>query len=395
MAGNHQLWRTDHQLRPQVSDLRLHTVKVLVINTSGENSGAEFSLLTMLQQKPGRELTFCLATPPNSLLEKQVGTPTLVRTFDLVKIIRPTGIKNSLNTIRRWFSSFRALRHWAKQEQIDLIYANNLKAVTYGIALKLVLSKKLVLHSRDNATQWWVRTISAFFADRILCISAYIENQYKGKEHKTMRAYPLVQLKALEEKEPLPDLRAQLGIDPNQLLVAQIAQLAPWKNHRLFLEMATRLKKENVHFLIIGAPLCLKDQAYKQQLQAEAVQLGLQDRVSFPGFLPNIAAVLQQIDLLVHPVANEPFGRVMLEAQLAGLPVVSIKAGGASEIITDSSTGFLIDSLSAHELAEKTRMLLHNEPLRKQMGMAAKKQARCKFAIETHSQQLFEHLSQW
>jgi 1,4-alpha-glucan branching enzyme len=84
-------------------------------------------------------------------------------------------------------------------------------------------------------------------------------------------------------------------------------------------------------------------------------------------------------DVFLYPSIYEGFGRVMVEAGAAGLPVVATATAGATDIIRDGETGFLAPIENAPALAERVRQLLRDAPLRSAMGAAAQQWIRAAF----------------
>ena len=76
------------------------------------------------------------------------------------------------------------------------------------------------------------------------------------------------------------------------------------------------------------------------ELERLARQLGVP--VYLPGRVPDVAAWLRRAALLVHPARWEGFGLALLEAMLAGLPVVATRVSSIPEIVADGETGLLV-----------------------------------------------------
>lgn len=73
---------------------------------------------------------------------------------------------------------------------------------------------------------------------------------------------------------------------------------------------------------------------------------GVDSRVEFAGGNQDIAAVYREADLLVHPAIYEPFANVCLEALASGLPVITSRINGASEVIEQGKSGAVVDDPS-------------------------------------------------
>lgn len=141
------------------------------------------------------------------------------------------------------------------------------------------------------------------------------------------------------------------GIDPQRFEIAAgwtppqerfrfvaVGRLVPYKGFHLTLRaMARSSVLQNCDFTIIG------DGPEKERLQALALELGLQDRVTFAGWMPQpeVAAVLRQSQAFVFPSLREFGGGVVLEAMASGLPSIIVDYGGPSELI-DARTGIAL-----------------------------------------------------
>lgn len=88
-----------------------------------------------------------------------------------------------------------------------------------------------------------------------------------------------------------------------------------------------------------------------ERLRVLVRESGLQQHVEFVGWVDSVAEFLNRADVFVLPSREEPFGIVLLEAMAAGLPIVSTRTDGASEIFSDESA-YLVDVDDAPALAK-------------------------------------------
>jgi glycosyltransferase involved in cell wall biosynthesis len=97
------------------------------------------------------------------------------------------------------------------------------------------------------------------------------------------------------------------------------------------------------------------------------------DRTVFLGALSldEVAAAYAAADLCVWPAVNEAYGMAMLEAQAAGLPVVSCAARGVPDVVEHGRTGLLAPAGDERALADAVRELLLDKDRRARMGAAA------------------------
>ena len=126
------------------------------------------------------------------------------------------------------------------------------------------------------------------------------------------------------------------------------------------------LQDPHVHLLAVG-------KGDTEHYQALAAQAGIADRVTFAGPTGDIEQVFGAADLFAFPTYYEPFGMVITEAMASGLPVITSRSAGASEMITEGVSGLLLDRPGdAGELSRKIRHLLSRADLRKDMGLRAR-----------------------
>jgi len=104
---------------------------------------------------------------------------------------------------------------------------------------------------------------------------------------------------------------------------------------------------------------------YGLELCAMAGRLGIADRVDFRGFRDDVWAELAGMSICVHAsVVPEPFGQVIVEAMLAGVPVIAAEGGGPSEIVTSGEDGLLYPPGNVDALAHALRRLRRDPALR-------------------------------
>lgn len=178
---------------------------------------------------------------------------------------------------------------------------------------------------------------------------------------------------------PLPGPPYRVGI---------IGNLAPFKGHEHFLEIAARLCRirPDVQFVCAGGHA--GDPDAPARLAKRAHDLGIADRMRFLGFCSNVSAVLSQIHILVHPARFEAFGRVVAESLASGRPVVASLEGGLPEIVDDGETGFLVEPEDTNGFASAILGLIEDDELRMRMGRLGVQRARERFSIQRHVQGL-------
>jgi glycosyltransferase involved in cell wall biosynthesis len=175
------------------------------------------------------------------------------------------------------------------------------------------------------------------------------------------------------------EARQMLGLAPDQPVVACVAHLSP-KKGQIFLLQAVALLRERFPDLIC---LLAGEGEMAEQLQLQAVELGIKEQVRLLGFRRDVMSVMQASDVVVLPsIAKEGLGLVLVEAALLEKPAIGSNAPGIDEAVLDGVTGLLVPPGDAAALADSLAVLLDDAALRSQMGQAGRKRALQMFTQE-------------
>jgi glycogen(starch) synthase len=137
--------------------------------------------------------------------------------------------------------------------------------------------------------------------------------------------------------------------------------------------------RPSAHFMIAG------DGPERPRLEKQAVELGLDGRIAFPGWISplRVHELINTATVVVMPSRwREAFGIVALQAAQIGRPVVATCVGGLPEIVADGMTGLLVDNEDAAALGDAIGSLLADPALAVRMGEAARVRAFEQFGFE-------------
>ncbi|MGI8839350.1 MAG: glycosyltransferase [Caulobacteraceae bacterium] len=145
---------------------------------------------------------------------------------------------------------------------------------------------------------------------------------------------------------------------------------------------------EHLHCRHAGARFVLVgDGALRQEAQEYVTRLGISDRVLFTGRSSSVGYWLARMDALMLLSRFEGTPNALIEAQLAGAPVISTPAGGSAETIIAGKTGFVLASAEKPDIEEASDRLmdlvLMGPEGRRAMGEAARVWAERSFSVET------------
>lgn len=128
--------------------------------------------------------------------------------------------------------------------------------------------------------------------------------------------------------------------------------------------------------------------ALDTSLRALARELGIDQRVEFPGWITDKQAFFSGMGVFVLPSRAESFGIVLLEAMKYGVPVVATRTDGPLEIITDGAQGLLTEPDNPVALAARLQELLLNPALGSRMAESAFHMARQRFSHDVVGKRL-------
>jgi len=179
--------------------------------------------------------------------------------------------------------------------------------------------------------------------------------------------------------ERISSLRAELGIDPDAVVIGTVARLAKQKRIDRLIEVAALLPPD-VHVLIAG------DGTRRASLETIAVQRGVSSRVHFLGHREDKDAVFDAIDIFVITSDSEGLSNSMLEAMARGVPVVSTPVSGADDALLESEHGSaagVVAGFDVESIAGAIKDLAASEGRRKDLGAAARDRAKSVFSVDS------------
>ena len=138
-------------------------------------------------------------------------------------------------------------------------------------------------------------------------------------------------------------------------------RLTAWKGHSVLLEAIARLGRPDVMCVLVGSHQGRHD--YAAELERQATRLGIADRLRLVGQCDDMPAALCLSDVVVHASTKpEAFGRVVIEAQAMGRPVIASDLGGPVETVRHGETGWRVRPNDPAALAAAIGVALDLDP---------------------------------
>ncbi len=155
------------------------------------------------------------------------------------------------------------------------------------------------------------------------------------------------------------------------LILGSVGRLEESKNFSMLIRLMANLKNDvpGLRLVIWG------DGSQKEALIKLSEELGVRDRVEFPGVSRNILEEMKRIDIFLFASRYEGIPNALIEAMCLGIPCISTRfeGGGADLLIRDGENGLLVDTDNELKFEEDTAALISDEGLRRKFSFEAKK----------------------
>ncbi|MEO5576972.1 MAG: glycosyltransferase [Gaiellaceae bacterium] len=268
-----------------------------------------------------------------------------------------------------------------REERPDIVHTHLVHADVYGGVVARLLGTTAIStrHNDDRYLLGPFRYVDRAFARpaaRLIAISDAVRHFLERAGHDPAK---LVTIRyGLDE---LPSARSNptptaAGIPADAPLALAVGRLIEQKDHATLLRgfALVHAALPPARLAILGSgPL----EADTRRLVAE---LGLEDAVTLPG-RTDIRDWLERADVFVHTSRWEGFGIVLLEAMLAGLPVVATRVSAVPEVVADGETGLLVEPGDHTGLARALEALLADDTGATELGEAGRRRARTEFSV--------------
>ncbi len=286
-------------------------------------------------------------------------------------------------------ADFLALRKYVVREGIRIIHSTERpRDSVYNVTLAKLSGARSVVHvhvkwSKEYSplARWAVKT-----ADAVFSISRYVTGTLLAMGKPQHSIYTVLNGIGTARWDPNIDgqeLRRELGIPSDSLVLASVSRLFSWKGQRELLRAFALVHAvvPNVRLMIVGADAPeVEGGSFSEELKALAKDLNIQDKVLFTGPRSDVPRVMAACDVFTLPSFEEPFGLVYLEAMAMRRPVVATNSGGAPEVVEHGRAGLLSPQLDIASLAADILKLLRDPELRRKMGEYGRAQVLDRFS---------------
>lgn len=357
----------------------MSTGRVLIVsNHATIIGGGEISMMTLVKGLTGSRWRPLVAVPgPGEVAERCRALGVPVFESPLPSIRRPgTTMVAAAHALRRRVSDLAP----------DLVHANGSRATFYAGLATLLSHRRTIWHIRVLDPDMPLDAMLVRLADATIANSGATRERLRRWPgvHESCRVIPNgVDLEAFAVGKSAADVRAELQLDPDAAVLTCVSRLIDFKRQDLLLEAVARLRPRHprLRCLLVGSG------PEERSLRDRARQADLEGAVLFTGHRRDVADLLFASDAFVLPSPAEHFGRVLIEAMAAGLPVIAANACGPTEIVTEEC-GILFEPNNIDALADAIERLLADADLRRRMGAAGRTRVVERYSMEAHTRQV-------
>ena len=280
----------------------------------------------------------------------------------------------------------------------QIVHTHLFKSDFHGRLAARLGGVPIVLSTLHNCDQWaknpifgsiyWLTTL---LADRLIAVAEEVRDFAIRYIHvspsRIVTISNAIQTERFSnQKVAGAQFRSEMGISPNTPLFGIVARLDPQKDHKTFLQAAKLITMvaPRARFIIVG------EGRLRSILEGFAVELGIDQSVSFLGMRKDIPAIMAAIDVLVLSSLYEGLPLTLLEGMAAARPVVSTAVNGVKGIVVDGETGFLVPCGNPQALADSCLRLIADQNLCKQMGEAGYERAKARYGLDTMNDKIVQ-----
>lgn len=177
-------------------------------------------------------------------------------------------------------------------------------------------------------------------------------------------------------KDPGLDSRLRGNDEGGEVVIGSIGRLHKVKNYAELIKACSSLDISNWKLVIIG------EGSERKNLERLIADLGVGDRVQLLGNKDNISEQLSQIDIYIQPSLSEGFGLTVVEAMLAGKPVIVSPCGSLPELVENGKTGIVLNDTSPTAIADAINDLIEDKQKAAELAANGQKYAQEHFGVD-------------
>jgi glycosyltransferase involved in cell wall biosynthesis len=277
----------------------------------------------------------------------------------------------------------------ARRHRARIMHCHHYSSFVYGALASLMVPSARVLYTEhgrlDNQRASFKRRMASAVLG-LLPWGTYAVSE-DLRSHMTHEGFHESRVQVIPNGipvEPAPDtgeaarMRAECGIPPDARVIGTVGRLNPVKALHILLTAFVRVLAVDprARLLIIG------DGPERARLEQLAEKLRCRGQVHFLGYRSNPRRLIAAMDVYVNSSKFEGISLTILEAMMAGKPVVATRVGGTPEVVQDRTTGILVAPQDPEGMADAISSLLAAPERARTFGQAGRLEVERRFSIE-------------
>jgi glycosyltransferase involved in cell wall biosynthesis/protein-tyrosine-phosphatase len=296
-----------------------------------------------------------------------------------------------------------SLVRFLREHKIDLIHTHGYKENVLGSLAATLAGVPHVVrtvhglaeplrgfaHAKMRAYQAMDRTVVRWTADAVIAVSTRMERDLTAAGYPPAAmtlVYNGVNLEKVRATRTRGEVRRELGIDRDAVVIGTVGRLTAVKGHELLLRAAPAIlrRESGATFVFVGTgPL-------RDVLGSLATARGIAHAVRWPGAREDVYDLLSAMDIFVLPSLDEGTPMSILEAMAFSRPIVATRVGGLPEIIEHGVTGLLVPSHSVEALVDACVELARDPTRARALGTRARQVVENRFSHSANARALTE-----
>lgn len=359
--------------------------KVCLMVTKGVWGGAQKYVYSIATGLPKNLYDVFVITGKGEILKNKLEKEN-IRVYEIDNLKRDI---STFSEIKSFFSILKILR----QERPDVLHLNSPKAGGLGSVVGKILGIKNVILTAHGWTfnedrRVFDKLVIMFLSwfTVLLCHKTIVIAEKEMKQTKIM---PFVNKKIVlirngvenidfkEKTEAQKELFKYINKTSinNVLWLGTVSELHKNKGLEYTIEGVAKIETPFV-FFIIG------EGEERKNLEKMIEKYNLENRVFLVGFLENAKEYLRAFDIFTLTSIKEGLPYTILEAGLAGIPVIASKVGGIPDIIDNGTGGVLVEKTNVEQITKTIKFMIKNPDQRRSFGLKLQEKVEKEFSLK-------------
>jgi glycosyltransferase involved in cell wall biosynthesis len=290
------------------------------------------------------------------------------------------------------------MRSALRELRPDVVHVHQIGPMFYVGLASIGLRIPLVVYTEHGRVNYaarrrlrWLGRAAFQFASRFYCltddIAADVVARHIISPNKVCIIQNGIDTNCFRFSGEAASVRQALGIPFDAPVVGTVGRLSEIKRHDLLIRAFACVRRQlhTAHLLLVG------DGPLRDRLNALTKQLGVNDSVHFAGYQENTAPYYGSMTCFALTSQSEGMPQAVLEASIAGVPVIASRVGGLPEVIDDGKTGLLFEHGDEASLVSGLLDLLTNRPRALRLAEFAQARVESRFSIRRMAAEYHEH----